>query len=46
MTSAQQRKIMELFDQRKKERMDISWVEEEPSKPKYQGKEVRFKWSL
>jgi len=46
MTSEQQRKIMELFDKRKKERMDISWIEEEPSKAKYQGKEVRFKWSL
>ncbi len=46
MTSEQQLRIMELFDKRKKERMDISWIEEGPSTPEYQGKEVRFKWGL
>lgn len=46
MTSEQQRRIMDLFDKRKRERMDISWIDEQPSEPKYQGKEVSFKWSL
>ena len=46
MTAEQQRRIMELFDKRKKERMDISWIDEEPWNPQYQGKPVEFKWSL
>jgi hypothetical protein len=46
MTAGQQKRIMELFNKRKKERMDLSWIEEEPWNPKYQGKEVEFKWSL
>jgi hypothetical protein len=46
MSTDQQARIMDLFNKRKKERMDISWIEEEPRTPKYQGKEVTFKWSL
>jgi hypothetical protein len=46
MTAAQQRKIMDLFNKRKQERMDISWIEEEPWSPEYRRKEVTFKWSL
>ncbi len=46
MTSEQQRRIVELFDKRKNQRMDMSWIEEQPSEPKYLGKEVSFKWSL
>ena len=40
MTVEQQKKIMDLFNKRKQERMEICWVEEEPWSPKYQGKEV------
>jgi len=46
MTAEQQRKIMDLFNKRKQERMDISWVDEEPWHPEYRRKEVAFKWSL
>ncbi len=46
MTAEQQKKIIDLFNQRKQKRMDISWIEEEPWNPKYQGREVEFKWSL
>ena len=46
MTSEQQKKILDLFDKRKRQRMEIGWVTEEPWQPKYQGREVEFKWSL
>jgi hypothetical protein len=46
MTADQQKRIMELFNKRKKERMEISWIEEEPWNPRYQGKAITFKWSL
>jgi hypothetical protein len=46
MTAEHQREVIELFNQRKQKRMDISWIEEEPWNPKYQGREVEFKWSL
>jgi hypothetical protein len=46
MTAEQQERIMDLFNKRKQGRMDITWVEEEPWAPKYQGKEVTFKWDL
>jgi len=46
MTARQQKKIIDLFNQRKQSRMDISWIDEEPWNPKYQGREVGFKWSL
>jgi hypothetical protein len=46
MTAEQQKKIMDLFNKRKQKRMDISWIEEEPWNPSYQGKEIEFKWSL
>jgi hypothetical protein len=46
MTAEWQKRIMDLFDQRKQKRMDISWIEQEPWNPKYQGREVTFKWSL
>ncbi len=46
MTPAQQKKFLDLFDQRKRVRMDIAWVTEEPWQPRYQGRQVEFKWSL
>jgi hypothetical protein len=46
MNTEQQKKILNLFDKRKRERMDIGWITEEPWQPKYQGREVDFKWSL
>jgi hypothetical protein len=46
MTAEQQKKVMDLFNKRKHERMDISWIEEEPWNPKYERKAVEFKWSL
>ena len=46
MTAEQQKKVMDLFNKRKQERMEISWIEEDPWNPKYQGKEVKFKWNL
>jgi len=46
MTAEQQKKVMDLFDKRKQKKMDISWVDEEPWNPQYQGKPVEFKWSL
>jgi hypothetical protein len=46
MKPEQQRRILDLFDQCKRERMDIGWITEEPWQPKYQGREVKFKWSL
>jgi hypothetical protein len=46
MTAEQQKNVMDLFDQRRQKRMDISWIEEEGWNPKYQGRDVGFKWSL
>jgi hypothetical protein len=46
MTAEQQKKVIELFNKRKQKRMDISWIDEDPWNPKYQGREVKFKWSL
>jgi hypothetical protein len=46
VTAEQQKRVIELFNERKQKRMDISWIEEEPWNPKYQGKEVEFKWNL
>lgn len=46
MTAAQQRQILALFDQRKQQRMEIGWINEEPWQPQYQGREVKFKWNL
>jgi hypothetical protein len=46
MSADQQATIVDLFNKRKRERMDISWIEEEPRTRKYRGKMVTFKWSL
>jgi hypothetical protein len=46
MQPEQQKRILDLFDRRKRERMEIGWITEEPWQPKYQGREVDFKWSL
>jgi hypothetical protein len=46
MTAQQQRKVMDLFNRRKLRRMEISWIEDEPWRPEYEGREVAFKWSL
>jgi hypothetical protein len=46
MSPDQQARILNLFNKRKKGRMDISWIEEGPRMRRYQGKEVTFKWSL
>jgi hypothetical protein len=46
MTSEQQKKILDLFDKCKRERMEIGWINEEPWQPRYRGREVDFKWSL
>jgi hypothetical protein len=46
MSPDQQSRIVNLFNERKKGRMDISWIEEGPRMRMYQGKEVTFKWSL
>ena len=42
MKPEQQRKILDLFDKCKRERMEIGWIIEEPWQPRYQGKEVEF----
>jgi hypothetical protein len=46
MEAALQQKFLDLFNKRKRERMEISWITEEPWQPRYQGREVRFKWNL
>ena len=46
MTAEQQKKIMDMFNKRKQERMEIGWVDEQPWNPRYKGKEVEFKWNL
>ena len=46
MTAEQQKMVMDLFDKRKRKKMDISWIDEDPWNPQYQGKPVEFKWSL
>ena len=46
MTAEWQEKIMDLFKQRKQKRMNLSWIEDEPWNPKYEGREIKFKWSL
>jgi hypothetical protein len=46
MDAALQQKFLDLFNKRKRERMEISWITEEPWQPRYQGREVRFKWDL
>jgi hypothetical protein len=46
MTAEQQKKLIELFNRRKQRRMDISWIEEEPWNPQYQGKSIMYKWNL
>ena len=46
MTAAQQKQFMDLFRARKRRRMDINWIEEEPRHPKYEGREVEYKWFL
>jgi hypothetical protein len=46
MTEAQRQNILALFNQRKQERMEIGWIEDEPWNVKYQGKNVELKWSL
>jgi hypothetical protein len=46
MTAEQQKKVMDLFDKRKQKKMDVSWIDEEPWNPKYQGREIKFKWDL
>jgi hypothetical protein len=46
MNPEQQKKILELFDKRKRQRMEIGWITEEPGQPRYQGREVEYKWSL
>jgi hypothetical protein len=43
MTAEQQRKVIELFNQRKQMRMDIGWIEEDTRHPEYQGREVEFR---
>jgi hypothetical protein len=46
MTADQQRQILDLFNKSKRTRMDIGWINEEPWRPTYEGREVDFKWSL
>lgn len=46
MTYKQQKEIMDLFNNRKRERTTVSWIEAAQWDPKYQGKEVKFKWNL
>jgi hypothetical protein len=46
MKPEQQRKILDLFGKCKRERMEIGWITEEPWQPRYQGREVEYKWSL
>jgi len=46
MTASQQRKVVDLFEARKRRRMEITWVEEEARHFEYQGKEVTHKWNL
>ena len=46
MTAEWQKKIMDLFSKRKQKRMDLNWIEDEPWNPKYEGEEIKLKWSL
>ncbi len=46
MTPEQQKIIMDLFEKRRAQRMEISWIEEDSWNPTYQGKEVHYKWNL
>jgi hypothetical protein len=45
MTAQQQKQIKDLFEKRKLERMEISWIEEGTANPEYQGKDVA-RWTL
>jgi len=46
MSTEQQAQVMDLFDKRKRVRMDLGWIEEEPRTPKYRGRAITFRWSL
>ncbi len=46
LSADQRKKILDLFNNRKQKRMQISWIEDEPRNPTYQAREVEFKWSL
>jgi hypothetical protein len=46
MTSNWQERIMALFNERKRRRMEIEWVDEGMWNPTYDGKRVEFKWNL
>jgi hypothetical protein len=46
MTDEQQKKILDLFNSRKRERMTIGWIEERSRNPEYEGKEVKLNWNL
>ena len=46
MAPEQAKGTMELFEKRKTQRMEISWIEEDGWSLTYQGKEVQYKWNL
>jgi hypothetical protein len=46
MAPEQVKRTMELFEKRKTQRMEISWIEEDRWSLTYQGKEVQYKWNL
>jgi hypothetical protein len=46
MTSQQLEKCVALFERRKPRKMQITWIEENNGNPTYQGRPIRYKYSL
>jgi hypothetical protein len=46
MTANWQERIVSLFQTRREQRMEISWIDEGLGNPTYEGKSIRFKWNL
>jgi hypothetical protein len=46
MTSQQLEKVVALFEKRKHRKMQITWIEENGGNPTYQGRPVKYKYSL
>jgi hypothetical protein len=46
MNPQQLKQILDLFEKRKERKMQIGWIEERPDGPRYQGREIKYRWSL
>lgn len=46
MRPEMQKRVVDLFEKRKRRLMEISWINEESWNPKYNGKPVAFRWEL